>query len=176
MRIIIVTGMPGTGKEELLNVALEKHVNFLRMGDLVRELHAVRSENDLDLNIGQFATAERERYGYDIWAKRALERMSGDLFLIDGCRSMDEVRAYQGLSDDVEIIAIHSPPKERYKRLVARGRDDAPHNIDEFNERDNREMGWGVSDVIALADYMIVNDEKLDKFKEKASELFDRLI
>jgi len=169
MKLIVVAGMPGAGKEEFLNVAADMGIPFIRMGDLVRELYPQRSEEDRDLTLGQFANIERERHGYNIWAKRALERMSGNIYLIDGCRSMDEVEAYRSLSDDVNIVAIHAPPKIRYERLVKRQRDDAPRNIEEFNARDSREMGWGLADVIALSDHLILNDGSLEKFREEAN-------
>ena len=169
MKLIVVAGMPGAGKEEFLNVARDMGIPFLRMGDLVRELYPKRGDEDKDLTLGQFANIERERHGYNIWAKRALERMSGNIYLIDGCRSMDEVLAYRSLSDDVNIVAIHAPPKIRYDRLVKRQRDDAPRNVEEFDARDSREMGWGLADVIALSDHLIVNDGSLEKFREEAS-------
>ncbi len=169
MKLIVVAGMPGAGKEEFLNVARDMGIPFLRMGDLVRELYPKRGDEDRDLTLGQFANIERERHGYNIWAKRALERMSGNIYLIDGCRSMDEVLAYRSLSDDVNIVAIHAPPKIRYDRLVKRQRDDAPRNVEEFDARDSREMGWGLADVIALSDHLIVNDGSLEKFREEAS-------
>ncbi len=169
MKLIVVAGMPGAGKEEFLNVARDMGIPFLRMGDLVRELYPKRGDEDRDLTLGQFANIERERHGYNIWAKRALERMSGNIYLIDGCRSMDEVLAYRSLSDDVNIVAIHAPPKIRYDRLVKRQRDDAPRNVEEFDARDSREMGWGLADVIALSDHLIVNDGSLEKFREDAN-------
>ena len=169
MKLIVVAGMPGAGKEEFLNVARDMDIPFLRMGDLVRELYPKRGEEDRDLTLGQFANIERERHGYNIWAKRALEKMSGNIYLIDGCRSMDEVMAYRSLSDDVNIVAIHAPPRIRYDRLVKRQRDDAPRNVEEFDARDSREMGWGLANVIALSDHLIVNDGSLEKFREEAS-------
>ena len=169
MKLIVVAGMPGAGKEEFLNVAIDMGLPFIRMGDLVRELYAKRSEEDRDLNLGQFANVERERHGYNIWAKRALERMSGSIYLIDGCRSMEEIKAFRGLSDDVNIVAIHAPPKVRYERLVKRQREDAPKNTEEFEARDTREIGWGLAEVVALADRLILNDGPLERFREDAT-------
>lgn len=172
MRILLIAGMPGAGKEELLNVARSMGIPFLRMGDLVREFH---SGSGTEMAVGQFANSEREANGKDIWAKRAIERMGGDIFLVDGCRSMDEVNSYRGLSDDVIIIGIHAPPSMRYDRLVKRGRDDAPRDIGEFMQRDSREMGWGLSDVIALSDMMIVNDSSLEMFVSRSREVLEAL-
>ena len=175
MKLIITTGMPGAGKEEFLLAASDSGIPFLRMGDIVREFHAKRIEEDKDLSVGQLANLDRQRYGFDIWAKRAMEKMSGDIFMVDGCRSMDEVRAYRNITDDVHIVGIFASPKTRYDRLVKRGRDDAPRNIAEFEERDNRELGWGLGETMALADKMIINESSLDDFKRNVKELMEDL-
>ena len=173
MKLILTTGMPGAGKEEFLLAASDSGIPFLRMGDIVREFHAKRSEEDRDLSVGQLANLDRQRYGFDIWAKRAMEKMYGDIFMIDGCRSMDEVRAYRNISDDVNIVGIFASPKTRYDRLVKRGRDDAPSNIEEFQARDTRELGWGLGETIALADFMIINESSLDYFKRDVKKLME---
>jgi len=169
MKLIIIAGMPGAGKEEFLSVSREMNIPFLRMGDIVRECHSDRSDEDEELSVGQFAGIERDRYGFNIWAKRALCRMHGDIFLVDGCRSMDEIRAYRELTDDVTIVGIHSSPRTRYVRLVKRARDDAPSNTDEFNARDSREIGWGLAEVIALSDILIINEGTLQEFHRDAA-------
>ncbi len=173
MRILLIAGMPGAGKEELLGVARSMGVPFLRMGDIVREYH---DASGTDVPVGVFASSQREVFGGDVWARRALERMHGDVFLVDGCRSMDEVRSYRGLSDDVLIVGIYAPPSARYERLVRRGRKDAPKNIEEFEARDSREMEWGLSDLLALADVMIPNYADLETFHNKARKILERLI
>ena len=165
MKILVVAGMPGAGKEELLKVAQSMGYSFLRMGDIVRETYASSGAEAEGLSVGEFANRERELHGADIWAKRSIERMSGDLFLVDGCRSMNEVRSFRDLSKDVYIIAIHTARSERFRRLVSRDREDAPHNEEEFDARDNREIGWGIAEVIALSEYLIVNNADLETFR-----------
>lgn len=167
MRMIITAGMPGSGKEEFLIAASITGIPFLRMGDIVREYHSKRDPEDADLTIGAFANIERERHGFDIWAKRATEKMYGDIFMIDGCRSMDEVRAYLGITSDVHIVAIFASPKIRYDRLVKRGREDAPKDLEEFRKRDEREISWGLAETMVLADKMIINESSLDDFKDE---------
>lgn len=165
MRILIIAGLPGSGKEELLNVAREMNIPFLRMGDIVREHHAKSRSRD-KLTVGEFADKERKKKGPDIWARLAMEKMSGDVFLVDGCRSIDEIDAFRTLSEDVYIIAIHSSPETRYERLVKRGREDAPREWVEFADRDAREISWGSAVVIALADIMFVNESTLEAFRK----------
>jgi len=163
--------MPGSGKEEFLNAAAERGVQFIRMGDVVRDFH---SRSDGSASVGEFAGNERKRHGYDIWAKRSIERLNGNA-VIDGCRSTEEIEAFRGLAE-VTVVAIHAPPKTRYERLVARGRDDAPSDIAEFRKRDEREMGWGIAKVIILSDTMIVNDGTLEEFRGESGKVLEGLL
>ncbi len=171
MRIIIVTGMPGAGKEEFLSVADSMGIPFARMGDAVRESYSASSDKEKGVSVGEFASSERKRFGKNIWAKRTIEKMAGSIFLVDGCRSMDEVRSFRELSEDVLIVGIHSPPEQRYERLLRRGREDAPKSMEEFNERDSREISWGIAEVIALSDIMIINTSSLEDFRSASAEL-----
>jgi dephospho-CoA kinase len=171
MKLAVITGMPGSGKEEFLNVAAGRGMQFIRMGDIVREFH---SRYDGNMSIGEFAGNERKKHGYDIWAKRSIERLNGNA-VIDGCRNTEEIDAFRGLAE-VIVVAIHSPPQMRYERLVARGRSDAPSDIREFQERDEREIGWGIAKVIILSDAMIVNDADLEKFRDASRRVLDGLL
>ena len=176
MMILVITGMPGAGKEEFLSVAMEKGISFARMGDVVREHHVSSGSADEGVSIGAFATNERDRLGKNIWAKRTMERMSGDIFLVDGCRSMAEIGAFKELGGDVKIVAIHSPPDIRHERLVKRGRNDAPADIFEFNERDAREISWGLGEVIALSDVMITNSSSLEDFRRSSAKVLGSMM
>ena len=175
MRIIIIAGMPGAGKEEFLSVANSIGIPSARMGDAVREFYPLSSECRDGISIGEFASAERKRFGKNIWAKRTIEKMSGGLFLVDGCRSMDEVRSFRELSSDVLIIGIYSPPKLRYERLVIRSREDAPKSLDEFEQRDSREIAWGLAEVMALSDIMMVNISSLEEFHSSSEKVLREL-
>jgi dephospho-CoA kinase len=59
--------------------------------------------------------------------------------------------------------------------LVSRGRSDAPRDRQEFDERDRRELGWGLGETIALADALIVNEGSLDDFRRDAHALLKEL-
>ncbi|MDR0309218.1 MAG: AAA family ATPase [Candidatus Methanoplasma sp.] len=174
--IIVVTGMPGAGKEEFLQVAGLVGIPAVRMGDMVREAYPASPECGKGLGIGEFANAERERFGKNIWAKRTIEKMGGGTFLVDGCRSMDEIRSFREICERVCIIGIHSPPDIRYERLVKRGREDAPRNKDAFDKRDSREISWGLAEDIAMSDIMIVNVSGLSGFHSASERVLRGLL
>lgn len=72
-------------------------------------------------------------------------------------------------------MAVHASPSVRYERLVKRAREDAPKNIDEFRERDSREIGWGVAEVIALADHLVPNMGTLEEFRQASEKVLRSL-
>lgn len=148
-------------------------IPFIRMGDVVRDHY---ESSDKKMGVGEFAGSEREKHGFNIWAKRSLERMSQDrpVHLVDGCRSMKEIEAFRELAD-VSIIAIHTSPSVRYERLVSRGRSDAPKNMDEFVERDEREISWGIAEAIVLSDMMIINQSTLENFHTECKRTLEGL-
>ncbi|MEM2944238.1 MAG: AAA family ATPase [Methanomassiliicoccales archaeon] len=176
VKIIIVTGMPGAGKEEFVKVSRELGYDVVRMGDVVR-IEAVKKQIPLDdQGIGGFAHSERVRLGYDIWAKRTIPLIKSKRTVIDGCRGEKELMVFKNaFDDDAVVVAIHSSAKTRYERLRRRNRSDAPTNFEEFKERDSRELGWGLGNLIALADYMIVNEGSLEEFKEQVRKLLKEI-
>jgi dephospho-CoA kinase len=177
MRILVTTGMPGAGKEEFLLVCQARGAKVVRMGDIVRDKVRELGLDPSDNSVGTLANDERKRYGMDIWAKRTIQFVGGDFVLIDGARGLDEVRAFKrAFGEDLMVVAIHSSPKTRYGRIKVRSRGDSPTTWDQFEERDRRELAWGLGGVIATADYMIVNEGTLDELKAEVARLLDRLL
>jgi len=170
-RTFVVTGMPGSGKEELLRVAIELGYKAVRMGDVVRsEAESYNVPMD-DRGVGGFASDERAARGPGIWAERCVPHLTDGDALIDGSRSMDEMRVFRRLMGDrIRLLAVHASPAHRFERLKIRGRYDAPRDWQEFLSRDARELGWGVGSLIATADVMLVNDGRLEDFREAARE------
>lgn len=171
MKLIVLAGLPGAGKEEFLSAVREYGYKFVRMGDVVREAHANREEKYKDFTVAQIAAKLREEEGPDVWAKRAIKKAEGDVFVIDGCRSMDEIAMFKKVVSDITIVGIHACPKTRYDRIVKRARDDAPKNYEEFKERDDREIKWGSAETISLSNIMIVNEGTLEEFHDAAKKI-----
>jgi dephospho-CoA kinase len=173
LKVYVLTGMPGAGKEEFVKVAMEVGFDFVRMGDVVRDEGQKRGIDES--NIGGFAHTERQIHGMDVWARRTVPYVKEGM-LIDGCRGLSEIKVFQReIGEGVRTIAVHTSPGERFRRLVERQRADAPEDWDEFLERDNRELGWGLGKVISTADIMIVNEGDLQEFRGKVRSLLERL-
>jgi dephospho-CoA kinase len=164
-KVLVVTGMPGAGKEEFVKVAQRKGYAIIRMGDVVRQEAERQGVIMDDKGIGGFATSERQVHGPEIWARRCLDMLGPGPTVIDGSRSLREMKAFRSaLGEDTALVAVHSSPAVRFERLRKRNRSDAPRSIQEFADRDERELGWGLGSLIAMADIMLVNEGTLEEF------------
>ena len=173
-RTYVLTGMPGAGKEEFVKVALERGFKVVRMGDVVREEASRRSLVMTDRGIGGFASSERQEHGPGIWAVRCLPYIKDQDTVIDGSRSTFELDVFRNaLGGRMRLVAIHASPALRFERLKQRNRSDAPRSEEEFRQRDEREMGWGLGNLIAQADLVIMNEGTLDEFHGKVAEELD---
>ncbi len=177
MKILVTTGMPGAGKEEFLLICQRRGAKVIRMGDIVRDKAKEFGLDPSDNSVGTLANEERKRYGMDVWAKRTIPFVGGDLVVIDGTRGPDEIRSFKNaFGDDLKVVAIHSSPRTRFERTKARSRGDCPTTPAEFEVREKRELAWGLGEVIATADYMIVNEGTLENLKKDVDTLLDRIL
>lgn len=192
MRVIGFTGMPGSGKSEAMDIARQRGIPVVRMGDLIWE-EVERQGRPRDArNVGEVANAMRTTHGKDVWSKRTVERVrevaakegrvatkggaKDWLVLIDGIRSNEEVETFRReLGDDFTLVAIHTDRVRRFERMLSRGRADDPKDSEVLQQRDEREMNWGLAQTIALADTMLVNEGSLEEFRARVRELLDRL-
>ena len=171
MKALVFTGMPGSGKSEAVKIAEKRGIPVLRMGELVWEEVSSRGMKIDDSNVGKIATEMREKYGMDIWARRTLEKIgSKEKVVIDGVRNLEEIDAFKEEMDMI-IIAIHSSPFTRYKRLAERQRRDDPSIMKKIIERDKRELKWGIGEVMTMADVIITNEGGLDEFRTKVERV-----
>ncbi len=168
MPVVLLVGMPGAGKEEFVKVAKEKGYQIVRMGDVVRDYVSSLGLELKDEIVGRIANDERKKYGIDIWAKRTLERIKkSSKVIIDGVRCLEEVDVFKSaLEEDAKLVGIFAPRKVRFQRILNRGRKDDVHSWEEFVAREMRELKWGLGNVFALADYMLLNTSTLDKFRK----------
>lgn len=177
-RLIGIAGMPGAGKSTVAKSAENLGIPVVAMGDIVREEAILRKIPPTPENLGRLMKKLRLEGGPGIIARKCFSKIDEseeEIIVIDGIRSLDEVEEFKKKYGEIAIIAVHASPKTRFQRLKRRGRSDDPRNWREFIERDLRELEVGIGNVIALADYMIVNEETIEKLIEKAAEIIGRI-
>ncbi|MGD0249288.1 MAG: AAA family ATPase [Thermoplasmata archaeon] len=176
MKLIVTVGMPGSGKDELLGVARSMGLATLKMGDLVREETRRRGLQQSNANVARIASEERDKHGLGIWAQRALPKLTETRMLVDGCRSDSEVTVFRHNFGDLYVLGIFASPETRHERMSTRGRPDDGVGLQEFYDRDRRELKWGIGNAFALADGMLLNEGTLDQFRREARTTLERIL
>jgi dephospho-CoA kinase len=170
---LCITGMPGAGKTTLAEALEELGFERITLGDVVRNLARVRGLEPTDENLGKLFHELRQTLGNGAVAALALKesRELSDRLVVDGIRSLDEVKEFARHGSTL-LIAVHASPSKRFALLSKRAREDDPKVPDELQRRDQRELSVGLCQAIALADLMIVNDEDMDleEFKRSAKK------
>ena len=180
LKMLAFTGMPASGKSVAVQIAKEKNIPVIRMGDAVWEETKKQGLKLDDKNVGCVANSMREKYGNDIWAQRTIEKIKllhkTDNLVIDGIRNREEIDFFKKeLGSDFVVIAIHASDETRKKRVLARGRKDDSKEIKDIEERDRRELGWGIGEVIKSADITILNEGSIDEFRDKIRKTLDEI-
>lgn len=182
IRVIAVSGMPGSGKSVFAKHAEELGYHIFVMGDVVRakvieegfEPTPERSQKmmiKLREEMGEKAIAHLTCEAIDKMIKEGKKNI-----IIDGIRSQAEVLHFQEhLRNDFVIVAIHVDPSLRYERLRVRGRKDAPTTEEEFKNRDISELKLGLGETIAFSNYIISNNKSLDEFRILSLDLLNEL-
>ncbi len=163
--------MPGAGKSTIAEGLKPKGYDIVNMGNAVREEAKKRNLESTSSNLGKLMLELREKNGPGAIAeliKPKIESSTANVILIDGVRSNDEIQVLRKFGN-VKLLAIHASTDTRFDFLQKRGRSDDPQTKDNFDERDNRELGVGISNSIALSDYAISNiDLTKDELIESA--------
>ncbi len=203
MKIIGLVGLPGSGKGEASRIARQQGLTVLVMGDVIRQEAARRGLEATDVNLGRVGCALREAEGPEAVARRILDtaRASGEeTVVVDGLRSREEADYFASQAEEFHLVEICAPAEERLRWLQARGRPDDPASglcgADEpdqdekiisscgepdgqaaaaLEQRECREMGWGMCQAMEAASLKLVNDGSLEEFRENARKLLDIL-
>ncbi len=176
MKLIVTVGMPGSGKDELVGVARSIGLATLKMGDLVRAEASRRGIAPNGSSLSRLAAEERDKHGAAVWAQRALPKLTETRMLVDGCRSDAEITCFRHQFGDLTVLGIFSSPETRYERLGRRGRSDDGANLQEFFDRDQRELKFGIGAAFILADEMLVNEGDLAAFRATARTTLERIL
>lgn len=174
--IVCLTGMPGAGKSTIANGLKMKNYTVINMGDAVRLEAKKRNLEPTGKNLGKLMLELRKKNGQGAIAeliKPQIEDSESNVVVIDGVRSNSELEVLRKFGT-VKLLAIHASTDTRFDFLKKRGREDDPNNKENFEERDNRELGVGISNSIALADESISNNNlSKEKLIESAFKIIE---
>lgn len=176
-RVVVVVGMPGSGKDVLVKVAAGMGFARIGMGDVVRHFAGRAGLGAGDVSIGGFADSERKRHGPAVWAERTLDMMPEGSVVIDGSRSLDEIALFrERLGSGLAVLAVEASADIRFSRLGQRGRGDDPLTRQDFDRRDARELSWGLGEAIAGADVRLRNESGIAAFRDECARVLRAIL
>ena len=176
MRVIGTVGLPGSGKGEAAAVAREAGVPVVTMGDVIRRECRERGLDPAEHH-GRVARALREERGPAAVAEGSLPLVEAaleesDTVLVDGLRSPAEVERFEdAFGEDFVVVSVEAPFEVRAERLADRGRDATDADAERLRERDARERGFGLGEVMADADVAVDNTDTLAAFRGRVERL-----
>lgn len=157
MKLIVITGMPAAGKNIAAEYAQKYQYPLFSTGDFVRAEIRRRGYIADPETSAAISTEMRGVDGLGV-TRMAVEealRQKADIVFLEGIRSWSEIEFIRRHSPCI-LVAILAPRNLRLNRVKQRGR--ADDSAEHFNERDRREIEYGVAVCIALADAYVLND------------------
>jgi dephospho-CoA kinase len=176
--VVGVAGMPGSGKSLVVEVARQSGYDIIVMGDVVREEVERQHLEPSPENIGKIMLELRQKEGKGAVAKRCIPKIAKTerrKVIVDGIRSPSEVEEFKNHFKEFVLLAVHSSPETRFRRLYNRKRSDDPESWEVFHARDMRELGVGLGEAIAMAEHIIINEERAEVVKRKVRETLGKV-
>jgi dephospho-CoA kinase len=176
--VIGLAGMPGSGKSIVVETAQEEGYTVVIMGDIVREETKKRGLELTPKNVGKVMLELRKTSGNGVIAEKCVPKIlqsKTERVIVDGIRSLNEVSVFEKHFSRFSLVGVHSSPETRFNRLNRRHRSDDPSEWKLFQERDMRELGVGLGNALAMAEYLITNENGKDSTKSKAKEILRRI-
>jgi len=176
--VVGLAGMPGSGKSLVVETAAALGFGVVVMGDVVREETLKRGLELTPKNVGRVMLELRRKGGASVVADKCIpkiEQQECAKVIVDGVRSLSEVDAFKEHFSSFSLIAVYASPETRFNRVYRRQRSDDPDGWEVFRERDLRELGVGLGDAIALAEYLVVNETSKAKAKAAVKRFIQRI-
>jgi len=176
--VVGLAGMPGSGKSLVVDIAKDLGYSIVVMGDIIREETRKRGLDLTPANVGRVMLQLRADGGNTVVAQKCIpkiEAQDSSKILIDGLRSLYEADAFKDHFHKFTLLCVHAAPETRFGRLSSRRRSDDPSGWQVFRERDMRELTVGLGNVIALSEFMVVNDSTIEAVKVRVKEELRRI-
>ena len=175
--VVCLTGMPGAGKSTIVSKLKDEGYETFSLGDGVRAEAKRQNLEPTGENLGKLMLELREKNGPGAVAeliKESIQNSTHEIIIIDGIRSTHEINVLKE-TGNVKLLAVHASSDTRFNFLSERKRSDDPLTREKFQERDNREIGVGLEEIIGLADESIENNNvTIDEMVSDAIKIFQK--
>lgn len=174
--IIGITGNYGSGKDAVAGILQKMNFFHVSFSDSLRE---ILKKNNLEVtreNLINIGNDLREKYGSDILACLALEKIKeGENYVFTSIRNPSEVEKLME-REDFLLVNVTASEEVRLKRILARNRENDPKNLEELRKREIQENSTDpyaqqLRRVAAMARVILSNDSSLEILDKKVKKL-----
>ena len=176
--VVGLVGMPGSGKSLVVQAAQRKGYAVVVMGDVVRDETRKLGLELNPKNMGTVMLDLRKNNGQGVIAEKTIPKIrqaQSPKVIVDGLRSLSEADVFKRNFPKFTLVAVHASPEKRFSRLYFRRRSDDPDEWEVFRERDMRELSVGLGNAIAMAEYLIINENNQEETKAAVAEILRRV-
>ncbi|MHA2249814.1 MAG: AAA family ATPase [Candidatus Kariarchaeaceae archaeon] len=180
--VVGVTGLPSAGKGLVSEVANDYNFKTIVMGDVIRNECKNRGLPITRENSNMVMMQLREEKGASAvaivtieWIKLAVNKGNTNI-LVDGIRSLDEIRLFRKTFPNFILIAVYAAPQVRLERAMSRKRMDDAFSHEAFTKRDTIELDLGIGDAIARSDILIPSVDSIEHMKIKIGQIMEDLL
>lgn len=179
MKIICITGLIGSGKDEVAKYISEKYgYEIIDYANILREI--VRNEG-LEVTRENLQNT-RLKYGNTFLAEIAIKKIKeagkNKIILTPMRRSEDYLIPKKEFGSEMKMILVDVPANIRFKRLSKRGRENDPKDFTTFKKQEKREFEiFNFKKTFSYADFKLNNagnmkdsQIKVDRIMKKINE------
>lgn len=178
MKVIGIVGYPASGKSEFSQIASEKGIPVIVMGDIIRSRAKEKGLEPTDENLGKVASELRKELGMDAVAVLTAEKVkqaSADTVIIDGIRGDAEVNFFRSVFPEFILIYIKADFSIRISRIKMRKRSDDSASEEFLRIRDEREESFGLKRAADMADVVIPNETERRMYQVRIRRYLETL-
>lgn len=164
--------MPGAKKTTVAEILSQKGIPFYQLGKVLEQEIENRGQAKTPQNYWNLAQELRQKYGDEIVVKSCWNSIKPvkPIVTFDGIRNQAEVNFLRNVSKKLVLLLVHSSPMTRFQRLKEKY--DFYRSYENFCESEKHNLRLGIAQVIALADYVIVNEEYIGRSLEAQTDKF----
>jgi dephospho-CoA kinase len=184
MRIIGITGTLGAGKGTIVEYLMNKKafVHFSVRAFITEEIEKLNMPVNRDSMV-VVANGLRARFGPAYIAEQLYERAKATGYdcVIESLRAPGEVELLRK-KGNFYLFAVDADPQLRYSRIKQRNSETDQISFETFIENERREMlstdpnHQNIQKCIAMADYILQNDEKIESLYAKLEKALNSII
>jgi dephospho-CoA kinase len=145
------------------------------VGDTVRELESLSDYNVSER--GSFISEYKSENGEEAFARKTVELNDinsdpEEYAVIAGVRQEEEREFLEDYFGNLETVAVTAGKDTRRNRFWNRGKEEDREGPG-FDERDQREIGQGVAEILATSDRYVNNEGDFDDLADELIQGFD---